>query len=86
MSFTSFDPNRVDQIVESLAAMLQRRSIARELEALKQFTIVPEQVDEIVLAAINISLNLKDEDLGRRDIPQLRIDELPMHPAAAEAA
>jgi hypothetical protein len=85
MSFTSFDPNRVDQIVESLAAMLQRRSIARELEALKLFTIVPEQVDELVLAAINISLNLEDEDLSDA-IPQLRIDELPMHPAAAEAA
>ena len=85
MSFTSFDPNRVDQIVESLAAMLQRRSIARELEALKLFTIVPEQVDELVLAAINISLNLKDEDLADA-IPQLRIDELPMNPAAAEAA
>jgi hypothetical protein len=85
MSFTAFDPNRIDQIVESLAAMLQRRSIARELEALKQLTFAPEQVDELVLAAINVSLNLDDEDLAAA-IPQLRIDEQPMHPTAARAA
>jgi hypothetical protein len=85
MSFTAFDPSRVDQIVESLAAMLQRRSIARELETLKQFSIVPEHVDALVLAAINVSLNLDDEDLAAA-IPQLRIDEQPMHPTAARAA
>jgi hypothetical protein len=84
MSF-SFDPNRVDQIVESLASMLQRRSIARELETLKRFAVVPEQVDEIVLAAINASLSLEDESLAS-EIPQLRIDGEPMHPTAAKAA
>jgi hypothetical protein len=85
MSFTSFDPNRVDQIVEALSAMLQRRSIARELESLKQFAVIPEQVDELVLAAINTSLNLEDAGLAA-GIPQLRIDEQPMHPKAAKAA
>jgi hypothetical protein len=85
MSFTSFDPDRIDQIVESLAAMLQRRSIARELESLRQFAVVPEQVDELVLAAINASLNLEDDRLAA-GIPQLRIDEQPMHPRAAKAA
>ncbi len=85
MSFASFDPNRIDQIVANLAAMLQRRSIARELEALKQFAIMPEQVDELVLAAINVSLNLDDEDLAAA-IPPLRIDERAAHPAAAQAA
>jgi DNA-directed RNA polymerase subunit F len=84
-SFSSFDPNRVDQIVETLAAMLQRRSIARELETLKQLAIMPEQVDEIILAAINASLNLEDEHLAT-EIPEIRIDFEPMHPKAARAA
>lgn len=85
MSFTSFDPDRVDQIVETLAAMLQRRSIARELETLKQFAVMPEQVDEIVLAAINTSLNLEDERLAA-DIPDISIDFEPMRSKAARAA
>ena len=84
-TFAAFDPNRIDQIVESLSAMLQRRSIARELDTLKQFAIAPEHVDEIVLAAINASINLDDESLAR-EVPQLRIDTNPMHPTAAKAA
>jgi len=84
-SFKSFDADRIDQIVETLSAMLQRRSIARELETLRQFAVVPEQVDELVFAAITTSLNLEDETLAS-DIPQLRIDEQPMHPKAAWAA
>jgi hypothetical protein len=82
MSFASFDPSRVDQIVESLSAMLQRRSIARELQALKQVTVTPEHVDEIVLAAINVSLNLEDESLAN-EIPSLRIDNASVKPAKA---
>lgn len=82
-AFAAFDPNRIDQIVESLSAMLQRRSIARELETLKQFAIVPEQIDEILFAAINASVDLEDESLAT-EIPQLRIDT--MRPAAAKAA
>jgi len=86
MSFTSFDPNRVDQIVETLAAMLQRRSIVRELETLKRFAIFPAQIDEILLAAINASLNLEDDDLAS-DIPSLRIDDPPpVHSKADQAA
>jgi hypothetical protein len=85
MSFVAFDPNRIDQIVETLATMLQRRSIARELESLKQLAIVPEQVDELVLAAINASLNLEDDRLAT-DIPEIRIAFEPMHPKAARAA
>jgi hypothetical protein len=84
MSFAAFDPSRIDQIVENLSAMLQRRSIARELEALKQFAVTPEHVDEIVLAAINVSLNLEDVSLVT-DIPQLRIDN-PSTKSAAKAA
>ena len=85
MSFVAFDPNRIDQIVESLSTMLQRRSIARELESLKQFAVVPEQVDELVLAAINASLNLEDDRLAA-DVPEIRIAFEPMHPKAARAA
>jgi len=85
MSFVAFDPNRIDQIVETLATMLQRRSIARELESLKQLAIVPEQVDELVLAAINASLNLEDDRLATA-IPEIRIAFEPMHPKAARAA
>ncbi len=54
----SFDPTRVDQIVEPLAALRQRRSMVREFETMKQFAVVPEQIDEVVLAAINVGLNL----------------------------
>ena len=68
----SFDPNRVDQIVETLAAMLQRRSIARELETLKRFVVQPEQIDELLVAAINTSFNLEDERLAA-EIPPLSI-------------
>lgn len=85
MSFTSFDPGRVDQIFETLSAMLQRRSIARELETLKQFAVMPEQIDELVLAAINTSLNLEDERLAG-DIPDISIDSEPMRSKAARAA
>lgn len=85
MSFAAFDPNRVDQIVDTLATMLQRRSIARELEALRQFAVTPEQVDDLVLAAINASLNLEDDHLAA-EIPDIRIDFEPMRPKAARAA
>ena len=85
MSFTSFDPDRVDRIVGTLAAMLQRRSIVRELETLKQFAIFPEQIDEILLAAINASLNLEDEDVAA-EVPTLRIDQRAVHPKSSEAA
>jgi hypothetical protein len=81
-TFAAFDPNRIDQIVESLSAMLQRRSIARELETLKQYAIMPEHVDEILLAAINASINLDDESLAG-EIPQLRIDTTPIAARAA---
>ncbi|HEY1502814.1 MAG TPA: hypothetical protein VGF92_00875 [Stellaceae bacterium] len=84
MSVTAFDPKRVDQIVETLAAMLQRRSIARELENLKRFA-VPEQVDELILAAINTSFDLDDEHLAA-GIPEIGIAFEPMHPKAAHAA
>jgi hypothetical protein len=50
--------------IETRATMLQRRSITRELETLKQFAGVPEQVDERVLAAIHTSLNLEDERIA----------------------
>jgi hypothetical protein len=83
MPFAAFDPSRIDQIVENLSAMLQRRSIARELETLKRFAVAPEQVDEIVLAAIDVSLNLDDVSLIT-DIPQLRIDNASK--SAAKAA
>jgi hypothetical protein len=83
MSFTCFDPERVDRIVETLAAMIQRRSIARELESLKHFAIFPEQIDELLLAAISASLNLEDEHLA--EIPRLRIDEQPSQPKASAA-
>jgi UDP-N-acetylmuramate-alanine ligase len=85
MSFAAFDPRRIDQIVESLSAMLQRHSIARELETLKQFAVAPEEVDEIVLAAIDASLNLQDKSLVR-DIPQLRIDGPSISSTAVKAA
>ena len=85
MSLTSFDPNRVDEIVATLAAMLQRRSIARELETLKQFAIFPEQIDELLLAAVNASLNLDDEHLAA-EIPEISIAFEPMRPNSARAA
>ena len=85
MSFTSFDPDRVDQIVETLAAMLQRRSIARELETLKRFAVFPEQIDEMLLAAINASLSLDDEDLVA-EIPDIAISFEPIRPKGARAA
>jgi hypothetical protein len=49
---------------------------------LKQFAVAPEQVDEIVLAAINVSLNLDDVSLVT-DIPQLRIDNPSIKPDKA---
>jgi hypothetical protein len=58
------DLDRVDQIVDALGAMLQRRAIARELEALKRFAVEPEAIDDIVMAAIHASLCLEDERLG----------------------
>jgi hypothetical protein len=85
VSFTTFDPDRVDQIVETLASMLQRRSIARELESLRQFAVIPEHVDELVLAAINTSLNLEDERLAA-EISDISIDLEPMRSKAARAA
>ena len=85
MSYASFAPDRADQIVETLAAMLQRRSIVRELDALKRFAVFPEQIDEILLAAITAGLNLEDENLAT-EIPALRIDEEPGRPKADRPA
>jgi hypothetical protein len=85
MSFTSFDPDRVDQIAETLAAMLQRRSIARELDSLKHFAIFPEQIDELLLAAISTGLNLEDEHLAA-DIPEISIAFEPIRPNGARTA
>jgi hypothetical protein len=84
-SFTSFDPSRVNQIVTTLGAMLQRRSIARELERLKKFAIFPEQIDELLLAAINASLSLEDEALAA-EVPEISIASEPMRPNGARAA
>ncbi len=81
----SFDPTRIDQIVETLAALRQRRSIARELETLKQFAVVPEQIDEVVLAAINVGLNLEDEGLAAA-IPEIHIDFEQKRPKVDRAA
>ncbi len=78
----SFDPNRVDQIVETLAAMLQRRSIARELENLKRFVVQPEQIDELLAAAINTSFDLEDGRLAA-EIPPLGIATADPTPAKA---
>jgi hypothetical protein len=84
MALNAFDPNRVDQIVATLGAMLQRRSIAREIETQKQFAIFPEQIDELLLAAINASLSLEDERLAA-EIPEISIAVEPMHPNGARA-
>ncbi|HEV8016303.1 MAG TPA: hypothetical protein VGP48_12265 [Stellaceae bacterium] len=59
------DLDRVDQIVDAVGAMLQRRAIARELETLKRYTVEPETIDELVMAAIHASLCLDDERLPR---------------------
>lgn len=55
------DIDRVNQILKALQAMLQRRAIAHRLDELRRFTAEPEQVDEIVLAAIAASLALNEE-------------------------
>jgi len=78
----SFVPNRVDQIVETLATMLQRRSIARELENLKRFVVQPEQIDELLAAAINTSFDLEDGRLAA-EIPPLAIATADPKPAKA---
>jgi hypothetical protein len=85
MSFVAFDPARIDRIVENLSAMLQRRSIARELQALRQLAVVPEQIDETVLAAINVSFNLDDDSLVA-ETSDIGIDFAPIQSTAARAA
>lgn len=71
------DLNRIDRIIDTFAAMLQRRSIARELEDLKRLAVEPEQIDELVLAAIQASFCFDDERIV--DAPRLSLDS----PAAA---
>jgi hypothetical protein len=71
------DLDRVDQIIDIFAEMLQRRSIARELEDLKRFAVEPEQIDALVLAAIQASFCLDDERIAAA--PRLDLEP----PAAA---
>ena len=78
----TLDLDRVNHIVDALAAMLRRRGIARELETLKRYAVEPEQIDELLLAAIGASLVLEDERLPGQ-IPPLSIAP---HPEAAQAA
>lgn len=60
----TLDRERVDHIVAALATLLEHRSIGLRLEELKRFIVDPEQVDELVLAAIQRSLSLEDEPLA----------------------
>ncbi|HLI20517.1 MAG TPA: hypothetical protein VKV32_05340 [Stellaceae bacterium] len=73
------DLDRIDQIIGAFATILNRRTIARELEELKRFTVEPEQIDEQVLAAIQASFCLDDDRLAR-ETPRLSLER------AAEAA
>jgi hypothetical protein len=50
------DLDRIDQVVDALGEMLQRRAIAREIETLTRLTAEPEPIDHIVPAAINVGL------------------------------
>lgn len=68
------DLNRIDRIIDTFAAMLQRRSIARELEDLRRFAVEPEQIDELVLAAIQASFCL--DDGGLADAPRLNLQSV----------
>lgn len=68
------DLDRIDQIIGTFATMLNRRTIARELEELKRFAAEPEQVDELVLAAIQTSFCLDDERLA--NAPRLNLESV----------
>lgn len=57
------DLDRIDQIIGTFATMLNRRTIARELEELKRFAVQPEQIDELILAAIQTSFDFDDDRL-----------------------
>ncbi|HEY3920023.1 MAG TPA: hypothetical protein VGL83_19685 [Stellaceae bacterium] len=56
------DLARVDQIVDTLSALTRRRGIVRQLETLRQFAAAPEEVDALLLAAINASLRRGGDD------------------------
>jgi hypothetical protein len=43
------------------AAPCSRSSVARSLDAIKRYEVLPEEIDEAILAAINVSLCLESE-------------------------
>lgn len=67
------DLDRIDQIIGTFATMLNRRTIARELDELKRFAAAPEQIDELVLAAIQTSFDFDDDRLVR-ETPRLVLE------------
>jgi hypothetical protein len=79
MTTMPLDLDRIDQIIGTFAAMLNRRTIVRELEELRRFAVQPEQIDELVLAAIQTSFYLDDDRLVR-ETPHLNLED------AAQAA
>jgi hypothetical protein len=48
----------LDRAMNALEMMMRRSSVSRSLETIKRYAVVPEQIDDVILAAINASLCL----------------------------
>jgi hypothetical protein len=53
--------DQVDRIMQAMEMMMRRRSVARSLETIERYGVEPEQIDDIILAAINASLCLTSD-------------------------
>jgi hypothetical protein len=51
----------VNRIIDALETMMRMTSVSRSLDAIKRYGIEPEQIDEVILAAINASLCLDSD-------------------------
>ena len=59
------DLNQVDRIMQAMGVMMRCRSLTRSLETIKRYGIEPEQIDDVIVAAINASLCLTSDSDDR---------------------
>lgn len=51
-------PASVTRIIDALETMMRSSSVSRSLETIKRYSVEPEHIDDVILAAINASLCL----------------------------
>lgn len=57
--------NPTTRIMKALETLMSTSSVARSLQTIKRYSVAPERIDEVILAAINASLCLASNGSDR---------------------